>query len=353
MLAPDHNKLEQLQGKLLADLGGCYAGALAVLGDRLGLYKAMSDGTPVTAQDLARKTGTRERNVREWLAAQAAAGYVEYDDANETFSMTPEQAACLADEGSTAFFMGGFEIAQSIYMDEPKVAEAFRGDGAVGWHEHSNCLFRGVERFFRAGYTASLVSSWLPALEGVVAKLEKGGNVADVGCGHGVSTLLMARAFPKSRFFGFDYHDGSIDRARASAKQEGMADRVSFGIASAKAVPAGKYDLICLFDCLHDMGDPVGALRHLKTTLADGGTIMLVEPAAQDCLKDNLNLIGQVYYGASTMLCTPGSLAQEVGLALGAQAGEAALRRVAQEAGFSRFRRAAETPFNFVFEVRV
>jgi 2-polyprenyl-3-methyl-5-hydroxy-6-metoxy-1,4-benzoquinol methylase len=352
MLAPDTNKLEQLQGKLVGDLTGCYAGALAMLGDRLGLYRAMADGHPVSSKELASRTQTNERNVREWLAAQAAAGYVEFNDEYETFSMTAEQIACFADEESTAFFMGAFEVAQSMFKDEPKVAEAFRGTGALAWHDHSQCLFRGVERFFKPGYTAHLVAEWLPSLGGVVEKLKSGAKVADVGCGHGASTLIMARAFPNSKFVGYDYHKNSIDRAHRAAEQEKLSHYVSFATASAKAVPAGNYDLVCMFDCLHDMGDPVGALKHLKTTLGPDGVLMIVEPAAQDCLKDNLNPVGQLYYGASTMICTPGSLAQEVGLALGAQAGEAALRRVAQEAGFTRFKKAAETPFNFVFEVR-
>ncbi|WGF90166.1 class I SAM-dependent methyltransferase [Marinivivus vitaminiproducens] len=352
MREPDQGRLDQLLGTLVADYGACVSGVLVVLGDRLGLYKAMADGERWTAERLAQATGVPARYLQEWLSAQAAAGYVDYDAAEACFRLTPEQAAVFADEGSPAFFPGAFEVAQAMWTDEPRVAEAFKAGRGFGWHEHCACLFQGVERFFRSGYKAYLVGEWLPALDGMQGRLEKGAVVADVGCGHGASTVLMAEAFPRSRFHGFDYHAPSIDRARAIAKAAGVDDRVTFETASATDYPAERYDLIAMFDCLHDMGDPVGAGRHVREALADDGIWMIVEPFAHDALEDNLNPVGRIYYGASTLLCTPASLAQEVGAALGAQAGEARLRRVAEEAGFTRFRRAAETPFNLVFEAR-
>ena len=348
----DPQKLDALVGRLVGDVGACMTGALIVLGDQLGLFKAMADGQPVSAGELATRTGLKERYVREWLSAQAAAEYVDYDEATDRFSLSPEQAMTFAEEGSPAFFAGAFEITQAMWMDEGKVADAFRTGKGVGWHEHSRCLFRGTERFFRPGYNANLQSSWIPALEGMEDRLSDGAVVADVGCGHGASTILMAQAYPKARFFGFDYHGPSIERAREQAEKAGVADRITFQQASAKDFPAGRYDLVAMFDCLHDMGDPVGAGRHVRETLADDGTWMIVEPFAHDSLKDNLNPVGRIFYGASTMICTPASLSQEVGLGLGAQAGEMRLRKVALDAGFTRFRRATETPFNMVFEVR-
>lgn len=348
----DPQKLDALVGRLVGDVGACTTGALIVLGDQLGLYKAMADGKPLNAQELADRTGLKERYVREWLSAQAAAEYVDYDAGSDCFSLSPEQAMAFAEEGSPAFFAGAFEVVQAMWMDEHKIADAFRTGAGVGWHEHSKCLFRGTERFFRPGYNANLKTSWIPALEGMEDKLADGAVVADVGCGHGASTILMAQAYPKARFFGFDYHGPSIEKAREQAEKAGVADRVAFQQASAKDFPAQKYVLVAMFDCLHDMGDPVGAGRHVKETLAEGGTWMIVEPFAHDQLKDNLNPVGRIFYGASTMICTPASLSQEVGLGLGAQAGEMRLRKVAMDAGFTRFRRATETPFNMVFEVR-
>jgi ubiquinone/menaquinone biosynthesis C-methylase UbiE len=352
MRTADGDKLNALVGRLVGDLGASLTGALIVLGDKLGIYKAMADGAPVTPASLGAKTKLDERYLREWLSAMAAAGFVDYNAAAKTFSLSPEQAMAFAEEGSPAFFTGAFEVAQAMWLDEPKIAEAFKTGKGFGWHEHSNCLFRGTERFFRPGYNANLVSAWIPALDGVKDKLERGAVVADVGCGHGASTIVMAQAYPKSKFFGFDYHEASIKRAREAAKEAGVADRITFERAAAKDFPANGYDLVAMFDCLHDMGDPVGAGKHVRSTLGPGGTWMLVEPFANDDLKDNLNPVGKIYYAASTMLCTPASKSQEVGLALGAQAGEARLRKVAEEAGFKRFRRAAETPFNLVFEAR-
>lgn len=352
MREPNLEKLNELVGKLVGDLGVSLAGASILLGDRLGLYKAMADGEPVTPSDLAKKAGLHERYVREWLSGQAASGYVNYDSDKDRFSLSPEQAMAFAVEDSPAFFAGAFDVVQSTYLDEPKVAEAFRTGKGVGWHEHSKCLFSGTERFFRPGYNANLVPNWIPALEGVEEKLKAGAKVADVGCGHGASTIVMAKAYPKSEFFAFDYHMPSIERARAQAREAGVGDRITFAQASAKDFAPRKYDLVAFFDCLHDMGDPVGAGRHVRETLARDGTWMIVEPFACDDLKDNLNPVGRVYYHASTFICTPASLSQEVGLGLGAQAGERRLRQVATEAGFGRFRRATETPFNMIFEVR-
>ena len=350
-MAIDGNKLQDLIGKMLGDVGASMGAALVLLGDKFGLYKALSAAGPLTVAELASKTGTVERYVREWAAAQAAAGYVNYDATSGRFSMSPEQALVLADEGGPAFFPGIYEVVAAAIRDEPKVAGAFRNGGGVGWHEHDPCLFRGTERFFRPSYAMHLVSEWIPALDGVKQKLERGARVADVGCGHGASVVLMAKAFPKSRFFGFDYHEPSVIRARELARDEGVADRVGFERANSKNFP-GTFDLVAFFDCLHDMGDPVGAAAHVKTTLAEDGTWMVVEPFGHDRLEDNLNPIGRLFYAASTMICVPGSLSQEVGLGLGAQAGEARLREVLAAGGFSRVRRAGVTPFNLVLEAR-
>lgn len=352
MRQPDMQKVEALVGRLIGDVGAAVSGALVVLGDDVGLFKAMADGVPVTSTELARKTAIKERYLREWLSALAAADYLTYDEKTDRFCLTPEQVMVFAEEGSPAFFTGAFQVVQAMWTDEPKIADAFRTGKGVGWHEHNSCLFRGTERFFRTGYNNSLIADWIPALQGVEARLKAGAKVADIGCGHGASTILMAKAYPASTFFGFDYHMPSIERARAAAKEEGVADRVTFEQASASSFPAGRYDLIAMFDCLHDMGDPVGAGKHVKESLSEDGTWMIVEPFAHDCLKDNLNPVGRIYYGASTMICTPASMSQEVGLALGAQAGETKLRKVALDAGFKRFHRATETPFNMVFEVR-
>jgi SAM-dependent methyltransferase len=348
----DQDKLDEFMGRFVGDLGAALSAALVVIGDRLGLYRAMGDGEPVTPDELAQRTHTDARYVREWLSNQAAGGYVSYDPAGEAFSLSPEQALALAQEGSPAFVPGAFQLATALIKDEPKITEAFRTGHGVGWHEHNHDLFAGTERFFRPGYVANLVSSWIPALEGVQTKLEAGAVVADVGCGHGASTILMAEAFPRSEFVGFDYHAASIEHARSAAAKAGVSDRASFQVAPAKEYPADGYDLVCMFDCLHDMGDPVGAAAHVLRTLAPDGTWLIVEPYAGDRLEDNLNPVGRVYYGGSTLVCTPASRDQEVGLALGAQAGEARLREVVTAGGFSRFRRAAETPFNLVLEAR-
>jgi 2-polyprenyl-3-methyl-5-hydroxy-6-metoxy-1,4-benzoquinol methylase len=325
---------------------------LVLIGDKLGLYKAMADGEPVTPAELAERSGCRERYIREWLCQQAASGYVEYEAATGTFRLPPEQAMALADEDSPAFIPGAFQLAAAALKDEPHIAERFRSGEGFGWHEHDHELFAGTERFFRPGYLANLVESWLPALDGVVEKLTAGALAADIGCGHGASTILMAEAFPASEFVGSDYHEGSVSAARAAAQRRGVAERVSFEVASAKDFGGGPFDLVCVFDALHDMGDPVGAARHVRERLKPDGTWMVVEPFAGDAIEENLNPIGRIFYGGSTMLCTPASLSQEVGLALGAQAGERRLTEVLDAGGFGRVRRAAETPFNIVLEAR-
>jgi SAM-dependent methyltransferase len=346
----DESKLEEFMGRFVGDLGAALSAANVVIGDRLGLYRAMADGEPVTPEQLAERTGTDARYVREWLSGQAAGGYVNYADGS--FSLTPEQSFALAQEGSPAFVPGAFQLATSLVKDEEKITSAFQTGKGVGWHEHHHDLFAGTERFFRPGYSANLVSSWIPALDGVEAKLEAGALVADIGCGHGASTILMAQAYPKSEFVGFDYHVGSIDAARSKASDAGLDGRVSFEVAAAKEYPGDGYDLVAMFDCLHDMGDPIGAAAHVLQTLDHDGTWMIVEPFAHDRLEDNLNPVGRVFYSASTLVCTPASRDQEVGLALGAQAGEARLREVVTEGGFTRLRRATETPFNLVLEAR-
>ncbi|WP_097327395.1 class I SAM-dependent methyltransferase [Paractinoplanes atraurantiacus] len=334
--------------KAVGDFGAMLNGSLAVIGDKLGLYKAMADGKPVTAAELAARTGTAERYIREWLSAQAAAGYVELSG-DDRFVLPAEQAVALTDENSPACVIGGFELMLAAVRSTDRLAGAFRSGEGVGWHEHHEDLFEGCERFFRPGYNAYLAGSWIPAMDGVEATLKAGGRVADIGCGLGASTIIMAAAYPRSTFVGTDYHAGSVETARQRAAEAGVANRTRFETGPAKDLE-GSYDLICLFDCLHDMGDPAGVLTHLRSRLAHGGSLLIVEPFAGDSVRDNLNPVGAVYYGASTFLCTPNSLSQEVGTALGAQAGERRLREVATGAGFSQFRRVAETPFNLVFQ---
>jgi len=348
----DGARLEAFVGQAVADMGAAISGLLLHIGDRLGLYKAMAGAGPVTAAALAARTGTAERYVREWLGNQAAGGYVVYDPADGTFELPAEQAMVVADEDSPVFLAGAFEAVASCYADHGLFVDAFRTGAGVGWRQHDDRLFSGTLRFFRPGYAAHLVSQWLPALDGVVDKLEAGASVADVGCGLGASAIIMAKAFGRSTFLGVDTHEVSIAAARQAAAEAGVAQRARFEVASAKELPGVGYDLVCLFDCLHDMGDPVGAARHIRQALAPDGTVLLAEPMAGDGLEDNLNPVGRAFYGMSTVICTPGSLDQEVGLGLGAQAGERRLGAVLREAGFTRVRRATQTPFNLILEAR-
>jgi SAM-dependent methyltransferase len=348
----DVEKLQQFVFRAVDEVGATLNTALVVMGDKLGLYRALAGAGPLTPAELADRTGCAERYVREWLNAQAAGGYVEYEADSGRYVLPPEQAVALTDEESPAYLPGFFQIALGSVHDSPRIAQAVRTGEGVGWHDHVHDVHEGCERFFRPGYNANLVPSWLPALDGVVEKLQRGARVADVGCGHGASTIVMAKAFPSSTFVGTDYHAGSIETARGRAREAGVADRVTFEIAPASSYAGEGYDLVTMFDCLHDMGDPVGAARHVRHSLAPDGTWMIVEPFAGDRVEENLNPVGRAYYSFSTLLCTPASLSQEVGLALGAQAGEARIRDVVERGGFTRFRRVAETPFNLVFEAR-
>ncbi len=346
------DKLNAFVGQFVSDLGAAVHTGMVVIGERLGLYKALAAHGPITSSELAAKTKTDERYLREWLASQAAGGYVTYDAKAEKFSLSPEQAFTMADEDSPAYLPGAFELAVGSLCAVPRIAESFRTGAGMGWGEHDAGVIHGCEKFFKSGYIANLTGAWIPSLDGVKEKLENGIKAADVGCGKGASTLLMAKAFPKSQFFGFDYHEGSVEGARASAQKQGVSENVTFSTASAKGFPGKDYDLVTVFDCLHDMGDPVGAAKHVREALKPDGTWMIVEPFANDELKDNMNPVGRVFYSFSTLLCTPCSRSQEVGMCLGAQAGEAKIREVVTKAGFTRFRRATETPFNIVYEAR-
>ncbi|HST56208.1 MAG TPA: class I SAM-dependent methyltransferase [Solirubrobacteraceae bacterium] len=348
----DPQKLEQFVFRAVEEVGATLNAALVVMGDKLGLYRALAGAGAITPVELARRTGVSERYIREWLNAQAAGGFVEYDPIGGGYTLAPEQTVALTDDTSPAYLPGFFQIALGAVIDSPRITEAARSGAGVGWHEHNHDVFEGCERFFRPGYNASLVPAWLPALDGVVEKLHAGAKVADIGCGHGSSTILMAQAFPSSEFVGSDYHAGSIETARERAQAAGVSERVRFETTLASSAPGEGYDLVTMFDCLHDMGDPVGASRQVREILAPDGTWMIVEPMAGDRVEDNLNPVGRAFYGFSTFLCTPASLSQEVGLALGAQAGEARIGDVVSAGGFTRFRRAAETPFNLVFEAR-
>jgi 2-polyprenyl-3-methyl-5-hydroxy-6-metoxy-1,4-benzoquinol methylase len=351
-MAIDETKLHDFMGKAVVDVGAAMHSVLVLLGDRLGLYKAMADSKPVTSDDLAKRTGTHERYVREWLNANAASGYVTYDAGAKTYTLPPEQAFALAVDNSRVFLPGAFQIISALFHDANKIQDAFRSGKGVGWNEHHHDLYHGTERFFRPGYIAHLTSSWIPALDGVEAKLAAGAKVADIGCGLGASTILMAKAYPKSKFYGFDYHEPSIELARAAAEREGVAGQITFEVASAKAFPGKDYDFVAFFDCLHDMGDPKGASAHVRQALSPTGTWMIVEPFAEDATEANHNPVGRLMYSASTLVCVPASLAQEVGAALGAQAGEQRLREKVTSGGFTKFRRATQTPFNLVFEAR-
>jgi SAM-dependent methyltransferase len=351
-MAIDEAALNEFIGRAVGDMSAAFSVPLILIGDKLGLYRAMAGAGPMTPAALAAATGTHERYIREWLCNSAASGYTTYDPATGTFTLTEEAAFCLADPDSPVFLPGAYQLISSIIRDEPHVADRFRTGAGLGWHEHHASLFEGTERFFRPGYIANLVPAWLPALDGVVAKLDAGALVADVGCGHGASTIIMAQAYPQSRFVGFDYHEPSIEAARKRATDAGVGDRVSFEVATADGYPGDGYDLVAFFDSLHDMGNPTAAAAHVLDSLRPDGTFLLVEPYAGDQVQDNLNPVGRIFYAGSTMICTPASLAQEGRAALGAQAGEAKLRDVVLGAGFTRFRRATETPFNLVLEAR-
>ncbi len=349
----NEEKLNNLLGKFVGDLGATMSAGTIVIGEKLGLYKAMRDaGKAVTSQELADLTNTNERYVREWLNTQAASGYVEYDAESKCYYMTDEQTFVMTDETSAAYLPGAFILATAALQATPKIIDRFKTGEGLGWHEHDHELFCGTELFFRPGYGAHLVADWIPSLDGVEDKLISGAKVADVGCGHGASTILMAQAFPNSRFYGFDYHEKSIETARAKAEAAGVSDRVTFEVANSKNYPGKDYDFVTMFDCLHDMGDPVGASAHVKNSMTEDGTWLIVEPYAGDTPESNHNPIGRIFYSASTLICTAASLSQEVGLALGAQAGEERLREVVKKGGFSSLRRATETPFNIILEVK-
>ena len=347
----NETKLHELLGKVVNEMGAAANGPLVTIGDKLGLYKTLSETESMSSQQLADATNTAERYVREWLSAQAASGYVEYDAVGKKFFMTPEQTAVFGNSKSHVFMTGAFYAISSLYFDESKIEQAFKSGEGVSWGNHNSCLFCGTEKFFSPSYEGNLIDNWLPALDGVVEKLQKGAKVADIGCGHAASTIIMAKAFPNSTFKGYDFHDKSIAQAKERAKDAGVTN-ISFEVATAKDFPGNDYDFIAFFDCLHDMGDPVGACAHVKSALKADGTCMIVEPFAYDSLEENLNPIGRSFYAFSTMLCTPCSLNQEVGLALGAQAGEKRLKETIITGGFKHFRRATETPFNLILEAR-
>lgn len=347
----NEEKLHELLGKVVVEMGAAANGPLITIGDKLGLYTTLSSDGPMSAKELADATGTAERYVREWSSAQAASGYIEYDAEADSFHMTPEQTMAFGDRNSPVFMTGAFYAITSLYHDEPKMMEAFKTGEGISWGNHNKCLYCGTEKFFSPSYEGNLVNSWIPSLEEVDEKLKNGAKVADVGCGHAASTIIMAKAFPKSTFFGFDYHDKSIEQARLRAQDAGVSN-VSFEVTTAKDFPGSDYDFITFFDCLHDMGDPVGACNHAKEALKPDGSLMVVEPFALDSLAENMNPVGRAFYAFSTQLCVPCSLNQEVGLALGAQAGEKRLKEAITNGGFSRFRRATETPFNLILEAR-
>ena len=351
--APQVNeeKLHEFLVKMVTEMGAAAVGPLILIGERLGLYKALDDYGPTGARQLADATGTGERYMKEWLSAMSASGYITYMPETDQYALSPEQSMVFSNPDSPVLMTGAYYAITSMYNDVDVMEKAFKSGEGVSWGDHHSCLFCGTEKFFRPSYSANLVQTWLPALDGVIDKLQKGAKVADVGCGHGASTMIMAEAFPNSTFIGYDYHAGSVEHAAKVAENSGLKN-ISFEVASAKDFPGNGYDLVAFFDCLHDMGDPVGACKHVVQALKPDGTCLMVEPFANDTLADNLNPVGRAFYSFSTVLCVPSSLSQEVGLALGAQAGEKRLRDVAVQGGFTRFRRATETPFNLILEAR-
>ena len=350
--AIDEERLNALLGQAVVEFGATVNAALVVIGDRLGLYRELAEAGPLTPAELSERTHTTERYVREWCNAQAASGWIGYDAGSGRYSMSPEQALMFADPNSPAFVGGAFQIALGSADAREQIAQAFTTGSGYGWHEHTGDVFEGCRRFFEPGYRANLVQSWIPALDGVHSKLQAGGRIADIGCGQGASAIIMAQAYPRAHVHGSDYHEASIAEARRLAAEAGVGERVEFAVEPAEALAGGAHDLVTSFDCLHDMGDPVGVARQVRAALAADGTWMIVEPRAGDSVQDNLNPVGRAYYAFSTLLCTPSSLSQEGGLALGAQAGPARLRKVLTSAGFTRVRVAAETPFNLVLEAR-
>ena len=347
----NEDKLNALLGQVVVEMGAAANGPLITIGDKLGLYKALSNSNMLNSSELANKTGTAERYVKEWLAAQAASGYIEYDAKQNAFFMTPEQSAVFGDSASPVFMTGAFYAITSLYHDEPKLLEAFKTGEGISWGDHNTCLFCGTEKFFSPSYEGNLISSWLPSLDGIVEKLKQGAKVGDIGCGHAASTIIMAKAFPNSQFIGIDFHQPSIEQAIERAKQANIKN-VTFKVATAKEYSDQDFDLLTFFDCLHDMGDPVGACSHAKQALKPDGSCMIVEPFANDSIAENLNPVGRAFYAFSTQLCVPCSLNQEVGLSLGAQAGEKRLKETILAGGFESFKRASETPFNLILEVR-
>ena len=347
----NEDKMNAFLGKVVGDFGAALSSSLVYIGQKLGLYKAMAAGEAVTPSELAEKTSTNERYVREWLINQAASGYVDYDPGSGRYSLSPEQALALTDESSPFYVGGGFYVVKAMTQAVNRIEDYFKNGGGMLWGDHDADLFVGTERFFRPGYAAHLIASWIPALSGIEAKLQAGGKVADIGCGHGSSTVIMAQAYPNSRFWGFDNHEKSIETARQRAADAGVSDRVTFAVANASGIPDEQFDMVAFFDCLHDMGDPVGACKRAAEVLAPGGSALIVEPMAGNTVEENFNIIGRTFAGASTLCCTANSMALG-GPALGAVAPESAIREVALAGGFTEFRRATETPFNRIFEAR-
>jgi len=350
----DEQKLHDFMLKAVGDIAGTMSAMLLIIGDRLGLYKAMVEsGKPITSEELAKKTNTNERIIREWLANQAAGGYITYNASDGKYTLPPEQAMALADENSPVYIHGAYQSIKSFFKDEDKFVEMFKSGKGLRWGEHHHDLFEGTARFFKPNYVGNLVSSWIPSLDGVEEKLKQGAKVADIGCGYGISTILMAKAYPNSKFYGFDNHGPSVEQAKDASTKEGVTVNTEFNVISANDESIGNdYDLITFFDCLHDMGDPVGAMEFAKQSLKPDGTCMIIEPMANDKVEDNLNLVGRTFYAASTLVCVPNSLADN-GPALGAQAGERKIKETVEAAGFTKFRRAAQTPFNIIYEAKL